>query len=526
MSLVAPPPSLPSRPDGVAVRLRTALGRPRDVLPATRWLFARLALLSLAVTLPVPLLTADLPAALVVLGAAGTLAASWTIGYLRGRTAVAADLVDAAAVLAFALASDPPSVVLAALVSALWFRSLDGTALRAYLRAAGYALALVVAVLLWPHVGDRAGGTDAAPVLATAPILVLTVVVARRLSWMFEERRRRDAVAEVYAAAIEQLLGVTEDEAIRRVAADADRGFCAAIPGLRIAKVDRVGADLVVQGVRGPWAREPERVPAALVVADPDGGAAGGSHGGSGEHGSGEHGSVEHGSVEHGVTDPDGLDGFAGERCAWLALSLPVVPRLGVQSWLLMGAPGAVPEPVARALRNLANHMALAYAVADAHDVLIERATTDALTGLANRAAFTGALEAALADDAQSHVSVLFVDMDAFKEINDRLGHHAGDQVLRDVASRLRRASRPDDVCARLGGDEFAVLLPGADARAAAVAAQRVAAAVRAPLRRAGDVVAPLSASVGCATAPTGTDAEDLLRNADAAMYEAKRIRG
>ena len=508
MSPVAPPSPVPSRPDGVAARLRAALGRPRDVLPATRWLFARLALLSLAVTLPVPLLTADLPAALVVLGAAGALAASWTVGYLRGRTAVTADLVDAAAILAFALASDPPSVVFAALVSALWFRSLDGTALRAYLRAAGYALALVVAVLLWPHVGERAGEVEVGPVLATVPILVLTVVVARRLAWMFEERRRRDAVAEVYAAAIEQLLGVTEDDAIRRVAADADRGFCTAVPGLRIAKVDRVGADLVVQGVRGPWRREPERVPAALVVRGSDGG------------------SAEHGSVGHGVTAPDVLDGFAGERCAWLALSLPVVPRLGVQSWLLVGAPGAVLEPVARALRNLANHMALAYAVADAHDVLIERATTDALTGLANRAAFTGALEAALADDAQSHVSVLFVDMDAFKEINDRLGHHAGDQVLREVASRMRRASRPDDVCARLGGDEFAVLLPGADARAAAVAAQRVAAAVRAPLRRAGDVVAPLSASVGCATAPTGTDAEDLLRNADAAMYEAKRIRG
>lgn len=178
-----------------------------------------------------------------------------------------------------------------------------------------------------------------------------------------------------------------------------------------------------------------------------------------------------------------------------------------------------------RTLKNLGNHMAMAFTVAEAYEALRERAMTDALTGVANRAAFTAALESALADESLCHVSVLFVDMDEFKEINDRLGHEAGDQVLREVATRLRRASRPGDLCGRLGGDEFAVLLPGADARAAEAVAQRVAAAVRAPLRRAGDVVVEMSASVGCATAPTGTGPDVLLRRADAAMYDAKRGR-
>ncbi len=502
---LAPPTSttgaLPTR--AKLRRLRAALGRPSGALRSTRWLFARLALLSLAVTLPLPLLTASPVEAVVVLLAGGTLAASWTVGYLRGRTAIVADVVDTVAVFAIAVTSDVPSSIIAALVSALWFRSLTGTTSRAYLRPVAYTVAIAVALVLWPHVGDHVAQDEVVHAFATVPMLFLTVVVARRLAWMFRERKVRDDVATVYAAAIEQLLGVTEDVSIRRVAAAADQGFCEAVPGLRIAKVDLVGTDLVVQGVRGVWAAPPALLPAAILADGPE----------------------ERGSVEQDVADVALLDAAVGERCAWLALTLPVVPQLAVRSWLLVGAPEQVPGVVVAALRNLANHMGLAYAVAEAHDALTERATTDALTGLANRASFTAALEGALADDTQQAVSVLFVDMDSFKEINDRLGHQAGDQVLREVATRLRRASRPGDVCGRLGGDEFAVLLPGADARTAAVVAQRVAAAVRAPLRRAGDVVVPLSASVGCATARTGTDHELLLRQADAAMYEAKRAR-
>lgn len=503
--MLAPPTSraVARVPRAAFRRLRAALGKPSGALRNTRWLFARLALLSLAVTMPVPLLTASPVEAVVVLLSSGVLAASWTIGYLRGRTAIAADVVDSLAVFAFAVTSDVPSSIIAALVSALWFRSLTGTTLRAYLRPVAYTSAIALALVLWPRVGDHVANHEVRYAFATVPMLFLTVVVARRLAWMFRERKLRDDVAAVYAAAIEQLLGLTEDVSIRQVAATADRGFCAAVPGLRIAKVDLAGDELVVQGVRGTWLDPPVRLPAALV----------------------DDGPAERGSAAHRITDGALLDTAVGEACAWLALSLPVVPQLGVRSWLLVGAPGEVPRVVVAALRNLANHMGLAYAVAEAHDALTERATTDALTGLANRAAFTQALEVALADDAQQTVSVLFVDMDAFKEINDRLGHQAGDQVLREVATRLRRASRPGDVCGRLGGDEFAVLLPGADARAAAEVAQRVAAAVRAPLRRAGDVVVPLSASVGCATAVGGTEPEVLLRRADAAMYEAKRAR-
>lgn len=488
----------------VLAGMRATAGRPTGALPATRWLFVALALVSLAITLPIPLARTPMAEGLILLTSGLALAASWTVSYLAGRTGPLADAVDTVAVFGFALASDMPSSVLPVLISGLWFRSLYGPTWRVALRSVLYSAAVGLAVALWPHVFDRTLPGEAAHVLASLPLLFLTVVVARRLAGTLAERERRDAIAEVYATANADLIGLTDDAAIRAVAARADEGLCAAVPGLRIAKVDMDGDDVVVISFRGPWGDRPGRLPASLI-------------GGVADH--------WQASVEHPVPDPTLLDAAAGERCTWLALSLPVVDRLGVESWLFVGAPHGVPRPVVRALQNLANHMALAYAVVDAYGKLTERATTDALTGLANRAAFTAALAEALESGTAAEVSVLFVDMDDFKEINDHLGHEAGDQVLREVASRLTRASRPDDVCARLGGDEFAVLLPGAGAEAAQDAAARVSDAIAAPLRRADDVPVPLSASVGWATVPAGSAPEDLLRRADAAMYAAKRTR-
>ena|GEM_PF-5911279 len=502
------PASGPVRPPhGAAVMLagvRATAGRPAGAVASTRWLFVGLALVSLAITLPIPVATAPTAEGVILLVAGLALAASWTVSYLAGRTSPLADAVDTAAVFGFALASDMPSSVLPVLISGLWCRSLYGPPWRVVLRPALYSVALGAAVAAWPNVLGRTAPGEALHVLASLPLLFLTVVVAHRLAATLVERERRDAVAEVYAKANADLIGLTEDAAIRAVAAAADEGLCAAVPGLRIAKVDLDGDDVVVIAFRGPWADRPGRLPAALLPV------------------AAEHHQV---SVEHPVTSPERLDAAAGERCVWLALSLPLVDRLGVRSWLFVGAPRGVPRPVVRALQNLANHMALAYAVADAHGELTTRATTDALTGLANRAAFTAALVDALGSGGTDEVSVLFVDMDDFKEINDHLGHEAGDQVLREVGGRLARASRPGDVCARLGGDEFAVLLPGAGADAAQDAARRVSDAIAAPLRRADDVPVPLSASVGWATVPSGSDPEELLRRADAAMYSAKRAR-
>jgi len=151
----------------------------------------------------------------------------------------------------------------------------------------------------------------------------------------------------------------------------------------------------------------------------------------------------------------------------------------------------------------------------------------DALTGLANRHALQEALGAAT--EAALHrgggLALLYVDLDEFKRINDSLGHAAGDDLLQQVADRLRRIVRPGDMLARQGGDEFLILLDdlGRDAETlAAGVARRIVGALRKPFLAAG-AQAQIGASVGVSLLPRdAADATTLLQHADAAMYRAK----
>ena len=113
---------------------------------------------------------------------------------------------------------------------------------------------------------------------------------------------------------------------------------------------------------------------------------------------------------------------------------------------------------------------------------------TDDLTGLANRRSFTAEVEGAVADGRPC--ALLMIDLDQFKELNDTLGHHVGDELLRSVGPRLSATMRPGDVVARLGGDEFGVLIKDADTETATVAAGRAARGARAPLRARRDLAA------------------------------------
>ena len=156
---------------------------------------------------------------------------------------------------------------------------------------------------------------------------------------------------------------------------------------------------------------------------------------------------------------------------------------------------------------------------------LSHRAFHDELTGLANRALFLDRMDHALriARSESDPVVVLFVDLDDFKSVNDALGHAVGDQLLKSVADRIRRAAGTGDTAARLGGDEFALLLEdrGGIDRAIDVA-ESLLDALREPVTIAGyDVV--VLASVGVAVAAPGMSTTSLLRDADIAMYEAKR---
>ncbi len=149
---------------------------------------------------------------------------------------------------------------------------------------------------------------------------------------------------------------------------------------------------------------------------------------------------------------------------------------------------------------------------------LDHQAHHDPLTNLPNRTRFDRLLGEALATG--EHVAVIFADIDDFKVINDSLGHGVGDELLVSVAQRLSAELRPDDVLARFGGDEFVILLEGVALAHVRAVTDRLAAVLRQPFELGGRQ-RYVSASFGIAYAAEGT-AEDLIRDADAAMYQAK----
>jgi diguanylate cyclase (GGDEF)-like protein len=170
----------------------------------------------------------------------------------------------------------------------------------------------------------------------------------------------------------------------------------------------------------------------------------------------------------------------------------------------------------------------MAGALHENHVALTLRATHDSLTGLPNRAALTDRLAAAFTPATNRRArqeSVLFIDVDDFKEVNDSLGHEGGDTLLIQLAGRLQDCVRPQDMVARLGGDEFAIVVVddlegGVDV--AAQVAERILSALHEPFA-VNDTSLVVSVSIGAAhRRPDTTDAADLLRGADFAMYMAK----
>src|SRR3954471_12969587 len=185
-------------------------------------------------------------------------------------------------------------------------------------------------------------------------------------------------------------------------------------------------------------------------------------------------------------------------------------------------------------LIEIKNHPGAAGGWLATHDDVTERiraderiahmAHYDALTDLPNRVLMRGHLERRVGDLSHGKpFAILYIDVDEFKGVNDSLGHEVGDELLRQVASRLRACVSGNDMVARLGGDEFAIVKAGtSDVAELTTLAEQILKALRAPVNYNGQEI-PTDASIGIAIAPDhGDNLDDLLKRADLAMYAAK----
>lgn len=236
------------------------------------------------------------------------------------------------------------------------------------------------------------------------------------------------------------------------------------------------------------------------------------------------------GTAGRWLAQDDEWPGFLGslrDRGARMAYLHPIVWRDSLCGALAIGwreAPtaGREDEQVAR---EFADRIAVAVSSAWRDEQLYLQAHFDALTGLPNRLLFRDRLEREMVrcQRESGRLSVLFIDLDNFKSVNDSWGHNAGDEVLQEAARRITGCVRGSDTVSRLGGDEFTVLLTRIQQpQQASLVAGQIEAALAAELRAAGHP-AYLSASIGIASYPgDGESAEELLQNADTAMYRAK----
>jgi diguanylate cyclase (GGDEF)-like protein/PAS domain S-box-containing protein len=248
-------------------------------------------------------------------------------------------------------------------------------------------------------------------------------------------------------------------------------------------------------------------------------------------------GSVTHYALEQGgwvVTDDLATDPrFTAppvlvERGVTRTLAVPI-PRRGEGDRYALTAFRQREEPAfdnddIRFVEAIAHILATAIDRSDMEAATLHQALHDPLTGLANRTFLAAQLDRALRGAMRDGrtVAVLLLDVDRFKVVNDALGHTAGDQLLREVADRLRTIVRDADVAARLGGDEFVVACPRiAHPHDVAVLGQRIVDAFAQPFQ-AGGRAWHLGASIGIALSCPGTTADELLRDADMAMYRAK----
>ena len=238
------------------------------------------------------------------------------------------------------------------------------------------------------------------------------------------------------------------------------------------------------------------------------------------------------GYVEIGIGDP--LPAYVqvlGITADWRFVILPVLVNGSLSSTISLGyqAPNPIPQDAPNTARNFGDRIAVALSNAAWEEKLYRQAHYDHLTGLPNRLVLNDRLTQELArarrDDSQ--LAVFFIDLDRFKNVNDSLGHAAGDELLTQVARIFRNSVRETDLVVRLGGDEFVVVVTDLHleqnaAAAVGIIAEKILSSLKKTLVVAGHAITS-TASLGVVVFPSDADNPgDLLKNADAALYHAK----
>jgi diguanylate cyclase (GGDEF)-like protein len=220
-----------------------------------------------------------------------------------------------------------------------------------------------------------------------------------------------------------------------------------------------------------------------------------------------------------------GWVGEVGDGSNALEFVLSAEDEVGQTTLVLHPPGGGFSDDTRKLAEWLSTQAAIALENARLHDIVQRQAITDELTGLVNRRRFLAALETEIvrARRLGGPLTVVLADLDDFKPINDRFGHHAGDEVLVGFADLIREHVRDVDVAGRLGGEEFALLLPETDLRGAEAGADRLRRSLgelRLALAEGSEL--RVTASFGVAELAPAQSGDELLRAADAALYRAK----
>lgn len=481
---------------------------PRGTVESTRSLLLLLSLASLLAIVPSMLVADERPVALGLV-ACVVLAGAWFALYRDCVPALLVDVVDAFSFFMISVSLVQAWEVPGAMFASLWYRSLGASVRGLVVRVVLYSAVMIGGQLMnGPGADPGAGpgpGPSAGPtpnvvvlVLSVVPFWAVTALVASRLGRVLAEHDAVTAIGALEADLGTALIDEHDESTLSMWSRASWRALSHVVPGLRIALLERHHGEWLVAATAGGWAQRPATLDAPLVAQVPPLAATAGGR----------------------VSDvAPALDRAAGARCRWGSVALPDRPTA---SLLVVGVPHGVGRGLVAAIAGVLSRSELVMQHTRDHLALGVQARRDELTGLPNRVGFFEVL--AGYEDRDERLSLVFLDLDGFKAVNDTYGHGVGDEVLRLAAARLVDACPVGTTCARLGGDEFAVLLTGADLETVRQVGRSVEAAISAPMDTS---IGPLG--LGCSWGVACLEGNDddttgLLARADAAMYEMKRV--